>query len=199
MTRSRITRRLGRSLVGAAMTLLLVAGCADQPSPADAVPRLGRTLSEVDRAIVEQRFRQARTSLNELVRATVTAREAGDLESAEADAILASAARLLSALPRRRAQEASPASPEPSTEQPEPADGGEPVPQPADEEQVEKRQEELEKRREELQKKREELQKKREELQKKREEKQKEQEGGEGDEGGGNGDGSGNGSDEGDD
>ena len=189
------TSRSGVRLRAAATVcsaLVLAAGCAGDASPADAVPELRTRLSAVDQAIADHEFGQARREIQRLVRETVSARQNGDLDPDAAEPILAAAAGLVSALPRRQ-NSSQPASPQP---QPEPDAGEQP---PEAENGTDNDAEAREKRREELEKRREELEKRREELQKEQEEEQEEGdgEGGDGDEGGGNGDSGSNGPDDG--
>jgi len=91
-----------RLLVAAvAVPLLLVtAGCGSaEQSAADQVPALSARLDSIDAAVAAHRYRAARDRIGELVDATVSARDAGDLDRAAADNILASAAQLLASLP----------------------------------------------------------------------------------------------------
>jgi hypothetical protein len=90
-------RRAGLLATG---VLVLVTGCvAGSSAPADEVPALADTLASVDQAIADHSYQRARAHLEDLVDTTADAREAGDLEPEQADAVLAAAARLLSALP----------------------------------------------------------------------------------------------------
>lgn len=119
----RTTRgRLGQRLTVAAVILALglSAGCAGTPPPpGQAVPELSRVLSHVDRAVVAHEPGQARRQLRELIRTAVAARDAGRLDSTQADAVLAAAAGLLSALPRPRPRpEPTPAPPAPRPAEP---------------------------------------------------------------------------------
>jgi hypothetical protein len=114
----------GRRLAAVTVSLMLLlgAGCASAPPPGQAVPELRNALSQVDRAIVDHRPGQARRQLRRLIHTTVEARDAGRLDSTQADAVLAAAAGLLSTLPRPRPRpEPTPTTPqpEPSTAQPE--------------------------------------------------------------------------------
>jgi Mg-chelatase subunit ChlI len=97
---ARYPRRLRRATAVVLTTLCLVASCASPTPPADAVPELRAMLSQVDRAIVDRRYAQARTLLDGLVDAAIAARGNGELDAEHADRILAAAARLLAALPR---------------------------------------------------------------------------------------------------
>lgn len=149
------SRRLG--LVAA--TGVLLAGCGSSSAPSDAVPALGDSLDRVDDAIVDGRYDDARTELDELVGTTTSAREAGDLESSEAERILASAAEVMSALPAEEAEE--PEDPEPSepAEPAEPEPTSEPTPEDTEDGASEEEQKELEKEQEELEKEQEKLEK----------------------------------------
>lgn len=165
-----MSRRTGRRGAAALLTCaLLLTGCGGDPStPAESVPELGEKLSDIDDAVVAERYGQAQRHLDELVKVTVAARDAGDLEDAQADRVLAAAARLLAALPE------APTAPTPSVA-PTPT----PSPSPA--------QPEEDKGDEEAQKKQEELEKKLEEELKKLEEQQEKDGGGNGpDDGHGN-------------
>lgn len=87
-------------VAGLGLSLLLVAGCGGASAPAEAVPALGSILSGVDRAIVGKQFDQARRELDRLVQTTLAAREAGDIDSAQAEPILAAVISLTAKLPR---------------------------------------------------------------------------------------------------
>jgi outer membrane biosynthesis protein TonB len=147
------------------VAVLVLAGCGGDSAstPAEAVPELGQTLGEVDDALADRRFRQARRHLHALVATTVEARDAGALEAAEADRILAAVARLLSELPEPR--------PAPPEEEPE-----EPAEEPDEPDEEPDHDEELEKKREELEKKLEEERKKLEEELKKQQKKEEKDE-----------------------
>ena len=116
-------RRL--AAVTVSLMLLLGAGCAGPPPPGQAVPSLQNSLSQVDQAIVDHRPGQARRQLKRLIQTTVEARDAGRLDSSQADPVLAAAASLLSALPRPRPR------PEPTPTTPAPEPQPEPKPQPS--------------------------------------------------------------------
>lgn len=92
--------RPGRAAAGVLSALCLLAGCAPPTPAGEVVPELRSMLSRVDRAIVEHEYEQAQSQLNELVKITVTAREDGDLDTEQAEPILAAVAGLLSALPQ---------------------------------------------------------------------------------------------------
>ncbi|MBE1603348.1 hypothetical protein [Actinopolymorpha pittospori] len=87
-------------VAGLGLSLLLVAGCSGASAPAEAVPALGSILGRVDRAIAGKQFDQARQELDRLVQTTLEAREAGDLDSAQAEPILAAVISLTTKLPR---------------------------------------------------------------------------------------------------
>lgn len=156
--------------------LLLTTGCGGAPAaPVDEVPQLADRLARVDSAVAEHRYARARRRLNDLVDTTVAAREAGELEPEQADQVLAAAAHLMSALPKRRIPRHTPT--------PRPELARQPAPQSEDRHETS---EDWEKKQEKLAKKLEEERKKLEEEQKKEEEK-----------GSGNGDSSDNGPDDG--
>ena len=158
-----MSRRSARLGAGVAV-LVLLAGCGGSSAPSDAVPALGTSLERVDDAIVEGRYDDARSELDELVANTTAARDDGDLEGAEADRILAAAAQVMSALPAEPAEEAEdpPPAEEPSpTEEASPTETEAPSPAPEEspsegdseeEEEQEKLEEELEKEEEKAEK-----------------------------------------------
>jgi len=80
------------------VVLALVAGCGGGPeAPPTSVTA---ALSQVDRHVAAKDFAAARTALEELVRRTTAAREAGTIDEQRADRVIAAAARLGAALPR---------------------------------------------------------------------------------------------------
>ena len=87
-------------VAGLGLSLLLVAGCGGTNAAAEAVPELDSILGRVDRAIAGKQFEQARRELDRLVQTTLAAREAGDLNSAQAEPILAAVISLTAKLPR---------------------------------------------------------------------------------------------------
>ena len=118
-------RRWSARLGAGVAALALVTGCGGSSAPSDAVPALGTSLERVDDAIVEGRYDEARSELDELVATTNAAREDGDLERSEADRILAAAAQVKSALPAEPAEPAEEPADEPAEE---PAPSEEPTP-----------------------------------------------------------------------
>jgi outer membrane biosynthesis protein TonB len=201
-TQPRPTRIAGA--LACASAGLLLGGCGGAGTPADEVPELGDRLAQVDDALVERRFVQARRQLRQLERTAVSARRSGDLDAAQAEPILVAAADLRAALPRRAPAEPPPADEAPAPQPEDDADAPSPQPPPDEgltEEEREKRQKEAEKRREEAQKRREEAQKRREEeAQQEQGEGDGDEEGGDeggGDEGQGKGDSGSNGPDDG--
>ncbi len=108
-----------RIALGVATALLAAtAGCGTTSAapPGQALPQLRILLSQVDAALADRHYPDARKALDALVRATTTARDTGQLSTEQADRILAAAAQLTAELPRR--------TPAPTVE-PEPADDGE--------------------------------------------------------------------------
>lgn len=87
-------RRLAPLLVAVA----LLAGCGGG-TPAAPPAALTQALARVDAALGAHDWGRARTALDELVRRTVLAREAGEVSAEEADRILAAAARLAAGVP----------------------------------------------------------------------------------------------------
>ena len=125
------TDRPGGALQRAALLIaggLLVAGCAAEATPADRVPAIDQGLARVDEAIVAGHHDQARKRLDHLIAVTTDAREAGTLEAADADRIVAAAVALMSALPAEAGRQrqpsergtASPASPATASTTPSP-------------------------------------------------------------------------------
>lgn len=86
--------------LGLVLALVVTSGCGSaEQSALDQVPALSARLDRIDAAVADRRFGAARDRIDDLVSATVQARDAGDLDTAAADRILAAAAQLLSALP----------------------------------------------------------------------------------------------------
>ncbi len=80
--------------------LMLTAGCgADDPPPVDDVPALAERLDAVETAVAAERYAAARKAVAALVEDTTAAREAGDLNADQAEAILDTADALLAAFP----------------------------------------------------------------------------------------------------
>lgn len=102
-------------------TALLLAACGDpEPAPqtaAEVVPALGDRLERVDELVVDRRWTAARTELRAIIVAADRARTAGDLDATAADRVVASAQRLLAALP-------APPKPTPTPTQAAPAGDG---------------------------------------------------------------------------
>jgi hypothetical protein len=93
-------RRQLRRVTAVALTVLFLSGGCGVAPLDEAVPELGTRLSQVDRAVADRRYADARTLLDDLVDVTVRARDTGAMDAAHADRILAAATRLLWALPR---------------------------------------------------------------------------------------------------
>src|SRR5690606_32201209 len=92
-----------------------LAGCTGRAPAREAVPGVAETLARVDRAIEQGRFAQAHADLDELIATVVAARDGGALEARRAEAILAAAAELLSALPPVERAAADPPTPDGET------------------------------------------------------------------------------------
>ena len=80
------------------VAVALVAACGSGPEPAPST--MTTSLAKVDRLVAARDYAAARTALEELVRRTAAAREAGDIDEQRADRVIAAAARLGAALPR---------------------------------------------------------------------------------------------------
>lgn len=161
--------RFPRPAAAIGCVVALVAGCGSSTPASEAVPGLETRLSAVDRAIADHDFDQARRQIQRLVSMTVAARDAGDLDSDQADPILAAAASLTTALPRRH-QPNRPPSPQPDVTAPQPEpDQHEGTTHEEHQNEQHKRQEEQQKRRDEPAKQREKQQKKLEKEQQKQE------------------------------
>lgn len=96
-------------LAAAAALLVVLAGCGSEVPPGEAVPELRQELSLVDDAVVAGDYGQAREALDALARATVGARESGQLTAEQADPVLAAIARLTADLPGATPPVAEPA------------------------------------------------------------------------------------------
>lgn len=94
-----MTRRapLGHLAAVAAVAVLL-AGCGSESTPAESAPELAEGLERVDAAIVDGKDPAARDAVRALVADTEEALAAGEIEQAQADAILAAADALLDEL-----------------------------------------------------------------------------------------------------
>lgn len=81
--------------------VLLLAGCGGEAptSAADQVPALGARLEKVDSLVAARAWAKARAELRAIVVAANAARASGDLDATDADRVVASAQRLLAALP----------------------------------------------------------------------------------------------------
>jgi hypothetical protein len=80
--------------------VVVLGGCGEGArSAAEQVPALSTRLAGIDRAVAAHRYAVARERLAGLVHDTTSARDAGQLDNAAADRILAAAAQLLTALP----------------------------------------------------------------------------------------------------
>lgn len=89
-----------RMIPMALAAVLLLGGCGEQEAtPADAVPALVGQLKSIDGLIADRHWGQARAALRALIARTEEARTAGDLEESQADRVIASATRMLAALP----------------------------------------------------------------------------------------------------
>lgn len=76
----------------------VLAGCGTGPDPAPS--SMTSALARVDKLVAAHQYSAARLALEDLVRTTAAAREAGTIDDARADRVLTAAARLGAALPR---------------------------------------------------------------------------------------------------
>lgn len=120
--------RFARWALVVCLPLTALVGCGDQEGTAgERVPGLVQELDRIDDSIAAGRYSRARAALDALVETTSRAREAGDLDAAQAGEIAGAAARLRAALPA-----VQPGSPEAEpTEEP----SASPTPREDDEEQ----------------------------------------------------------------
>lgn len=102
------------ALVLGSLVALTTAACGEEAAPADRVPELATLLDRVDEAVAAGDDGAARRSVKELVATTEDARDRGDLDDAEAEAILTAADRVLDGLSTEPAEE--------PTEEPTPAE-----------------------------------------------------------------------------
>jgi hypothetical protein len=107
-----------------AVAAALLAGCGDDPTPADAVPSLARDLEQVDEAFVARDFDQAAAALDDIEATTEAALLDGTLSDADGDRILAAVTALRDALPEEQptAPKSSPTE-EPPTSPPDEDEG----------------------------------------------------------------------------
>jgi len=113
-------RRWAAVVLNTVLATLLAAGAAGcgNDTPADAAPELSAQLARVDHAVVSGDEARIRDRVEALVSATEAARDAGELDDAQADRILTAADALLARLPAEKpAPEPSP-SPSPTTASP---------------------------------------------------------------------------------
>ena len=106
--------RRGIVAVVTMLTLVALAGCGGDASPADQVPSLAQRLESVDTAIEVGDFAAARTAVQELVNEAAQARVEGRLDGEDADQILQAAAAVLERLPDQVDSAETP-TPEPTT------------------------------------------------------------------------------------
>jgi hypothetical protein len=109
----------GRALAAAAIFMAAAACGSAETAPVDQQPELAALLTDVDDAVSAGQYLQARQSLDELVKATVSARGTGALDNASSDRVLATAARLMTELTasiERRRAAVTPVEPIPSNE-----------------------------------------------------------------------------------
>lgn len=98
--------------------VLLLAGCGNgsATTAADQVPALGSALTKVDTLMAAHHWNKARAELRRIISEADAARDDGDLDEIAADRVVASAQRLLAALPTPVATPS--ATPTPSTSAP---------------------------------------------------------------------------------
>jgi hypothetical protein len=106
--------------MAAAAVFMAAAACGGtETAPVDQQPKLAALLADVDKAVTSGRYLQARESLDQLQTATESARDAGALDDASADRVLATAAQLrteLTATIEQRRAAVTPVEPIPSDE-----------------------------------------------------------------------------------
>jgi hypothetical protein len=88
-----------RLVVGSAVLLLAGCGGSASTTAADQVPGLGDRLEQVDSFVAAHEWTRARAALRGIVTEANTARADGDLDAVSADRVVATAERLLAALP----------------------------------------------------------------------------------------------------
>lgn len=109
-------RAVRRRLVAAVACALLLTGCGADPAPADAVPALSDRLEQVDAAVAADDPERIRTAVDRLVATAEQARDSGQLDDGQVDAIAAAAEALLAELPEP--EPATPSTPETSAPAP---------------------------------------------------------------------------------
>ena len=120
----RVISNPARRLAALALTGMLLAGCGSETAPADSAPELAEQLTRIDRAVAAGDEARIRQRVEALVTATESARDAGRLDDAQADRILAAADALLARLPAEEPEpepRPSPSPPSSSATTPTPA------------------------------------------------------------------------------
>jgi len=95
-----------RQAIGLLLAGLVVSGCGSSSPPtsaADQVPQLAVVLERIDSALAAHHFGVALQQLRALKADVVEARDAGDLQDADAAQVLAAASRLIKLVPAQTA------------------------------------------------------------------------------------------------
>jgi hypothetical protein len=122
-----------RRLSALACAAVLLTGCGGEATPVDAAPELAEQLARVDQAVTTGDEVRIRDRVESLVDATERAREAGRLDDAQADRILAAADALLARVPEE------PAPKPPTSPTPSPTSSPAPPPTPEEDDEQEER------------------------------------------------------------
>jgi len=115
-----VKRTLG--VVAAVVTAAFLTSCGEAQT--SATPEIRQDLQQVDAALAQQHFVQAREQLQSLVDATVKARDAGRIESQQAADILAAAAHVATGIRVERSSQIPTTTPRPTVTDGEGGDEG---------------------------------------------------------------------------
>jgi hypothetical protein len=107
------------ALLGTVLLTVLLAGCGGEPStPGEKVPELAETLDDLDTALADEQYDEARVYLAQMRRTTLSAREDGELDRAEARRVLDAVQALLAKVPEPREEPEPSPTPSPPPEEP---------------------------------------------------------------------------------
>lgn len=90
--------RIVEAVLFGALIISSAAACGQDPATAERAPELAALLDTVDAAVVTGNDARIRQRVDDLVAATIEARDTGDLDAAQAEEILSAAAALIDGL-----------------------------------------------------------------------------------------------------